>query len=133
MRNILEKTRKRDHDQVKADAQAIYLADGRCQAVAAARAFCWRWRGEYASMVRQLERDLPELLALCALPKHLWRKLPSSSAASSKCGEEPGPWSASSTCSPWTASSTPSSRDSTWNGKTAPSAFLHKQLDDTEN
>jgi transposase-like protein len=73
MRNILEKTRKRDHDQVKADAQAIYLADGRCQAVAAARAFCWR--GEYASMVKQLERDLPELLAFFAFPKHLWRKL----------------------------------------------------------
>lgn len=28
MRNILEKVRKRDYDAVKADAQAIYLADG---------------------------------------------------------------------------------------------------------
>jgi putative transposase len=28
MRNILDKVRKRDHDAVKADAQAIYLADG---------------------------------------------------------------------------------------------------------
>jgi len=36
MRNILEKVRKRDYDAVKADAQAIYLADG---PVAAARAF----------------------------------------------------------------------------------------------
>lgn len=26
-------------------------------------------------MVRQLERDLPELLAFFAFPKHLWRKL----------------------------------------------------------
>src|SRR6266849_10305152 len=32
----------------------------------------------------------------------------------------------------WTASSTPSSRDSTWNGKTAPSGYLHKQLDVTQ-
>ena len=55
----------------------------------------------------------------------------SSSAASSKSGAEPGPWSASSMCNRWTASSTPSSRGSTWNGKTAPSAFLHKQLDVT--
>src|SRR5271166_744212 len=31
----------------------------------------------------------------------------------------------------WTASSTPSSRDSTWNGKPAPSPYLHKQLDIT--
>jgi putative transposase len=74
MRNIREKTRQRDHDAVKADAQAIYLADGRRQAVAAARAFCRRWRSEYASLVRQLERDLPELLAFFAFPKHLWRK-----------------------------------------------------------
>src|SRR6266566_1331208 len=29
-------------------------------------------------------------------------------------------------------SSTPSSRDSTWNGKPAPSTYLHKQLDVTE-
>jgi hypothetical protein len=28
-----------------------------------------------------------------------------------------------------TESSTPSSRDSTWNGKPAPSTYLHKQLD----
>jgi len=75
MRNILEKVRKRDYDAVKVDAQAIYLAKGRRQAVAAARAFCRRWRGEYASMVKQLERDLPELLAFFAFPKHLWRKL----------------------------------------------------------
>src|ERR1700756_3419565 len=32
----------------------------------------------------------------------------------------------------WTASSTPSSRDSTWNGKPAPSTYLHKQLDVTQ-
>ncbi len=31
----------------------------------------------------------------------------------------------------WTASSTPSSRDLTWNGKPAPSTYLHKQLDVT--
>ncbi len=75
MRNILEKVRKRDHDAVKANAQAIYLAEGRRQAVAAARAFCRRWRREYPTMVRQLERDLPELLAFFRFPKHLWRKL----------------------------------------------------------
>ncbi len=75
MRNILEKVRKRDYDAVKVDAQAIYLAKGRRQAEAAARAFCRRWRNEYASVVKQLERDLPELLAFFAFPKHLWRKL----------------------------------------------------------
>jgi putative transposase len=75
MRNILDKVRKRDHDAVKAHAQAIYLADGYRQAQAAARAFCRCWRRDYPSMVRQLERDLPELLAFFRFPKHLWRKL----------------------------------------------------------
>src|ERR1017187_7958355 len=53
MRSILEKVRKRDHDAVKTDAQAIYLAKGRRQAEAAARAFCRRWRTDYPTIVRQ--------------------------------------------------------------------------------
>ena len=75
MRNILGKVRKADYDAVKADAQAIYLADGRSAAQAAARVFCRRWRTAYPRMVRQLEPDLPELLAFFRLPRHLWRKL----------------------------------------------------------
>ena len=75
MRNILDKVRKRDYEAVKADAQAIYLADGLRHARAAARAFCRRWAPDYPSMVRQLERDLPELLAFFAFPQHLRRKL----------------------------------------------------------
>ena len=75
MRNILEKVRKRDYDAVKTHAQAIYLAGSRRQAEAAARSFCRRWRPDYPSLVRQLERDLPELLAFYRFPKHLWRKL----------------------------------------------------------
>lgn len=75
MRNLLDKVRRRDHDAVKADAQAIYLADGRRQAETAARAFCRRWRRDYPTVVRQLERDLPDLLAFFRFPKHLWRKL----------------------------------------------------------
>lgn len=75
MRNILEKVRKRDYDAVKTDAQAIYLASSRRQAEAAARLFCRRWRTDYPTVVKQLERDLAELLAFFALPKHLWRKL----------------------------------------------------------
>ena len=75
MRNILEKVRKCDYDQVKADAQAIYLADGRAAAQAAGRSFCRRWRAAYPRMVRQLETDLPELLSFLRFPRHLWRKL----------------------------------------------------------
>ena len=75
MRNILEKVRKCDYDQVKADAQAIYRADGRAQAQVAARTFARRWRATYPRVVRQLEADLPELLAFFRLPRHLWRSM----------------------------------------------------------
>ena len=75
MRNILEKVKKADFDAVKQDAQAIYLAENRARAEAAFRAFRARWRGKYGPMVRQLERDLPELLSVCAFPAHLRKKL----------------------------------------------------------
>ena len=75
MRNVLEKVRKCDYDQVKADAQAIYQAEDRKQAQAKFRAFRWRWQRHYGSMVRQLEKDLPELLSFFSFPRHLGRKL----------------------------------------------------------
>lgn len=34
-----------------------------------------QWRSRYPAMVRQLERDVPELLHLCALQPHVWRKV----------------------------------------------------------
>jgi putative transposase len=75
MRNILEHVRKRDYDQVKADAQAIYRAEGRREAERAFRAFQVRWQGVYAGMVKRLEDDLPELLSFFSFPRQLWRKL----------------------------------------------------------
>jgi putative transposase len=75
MRNILEKVKKRDHDAVKADAQAIYQADSRSSARQAFARFRKRWNQDYPSIVRQLERDLPQLLAFYSFPKPLWKKL----------------------------------------------------------
>jgi putative transposase len=75
MRNILEKVRKSDYDQVKSDAQAIYLAGSRKEAQAACRCFAARWRKSYPTVVRQLQKDLPELLSFFNFPQHLWRKL----------------------------------------------------------
>ena len=75
MRNILEHVRKRDYDEVKQGAQAIYRAENRRQAEAAFRAFRRRWQPEYGPMVRRLERDLPELLSFFSFPRHLWKKL----------------------------------------------------------
>ena len=47
MRNILEKVRKADYEEVKAGAQAIYLAEGGKPAQAAFRRFRARWRRDY--------------------------------------------------------------------------------------
>ena len=75
MRNILEKARQRDYAEVKAGAQAIYLAESRAQAEAAFRRFRARWQRTYPAVVQRLGRDLPELLSFFAFPRHLWRKL----------------------------------------------------------
>lgn len=75
MRNILEKVRKSDYDEVKSDAQAIYLAGNRKEAQEACRRFAARWRKSYPTVVRQLQKDLPELLSFFHFPQHLWRKL----------------------------------------------------------
>ena len=75
MRNILEKARKCDYDEVKAGAQAIYRAENRAQAEAAFRRFRARWRGRYPGVVKRLGQDLPELLSFFAFPRHLWKKL----------------------------------------------------------
>ena len=43
MRNILEKARKRDYDELKAGAQAVYLAKSAREAQAVFRCFRKRW------------------------------------------------------------------------------------------
>ncbi|MGH9400565.1 MAG: IS256 family transposase [Terriglobia bacterium] len=75
MRNILEHVRKRDYELVKQEAQAIYRAEDVRQAQQAFRVFKAHWQSVYPAVVKQLERDLPELLAFYRLPPHLWRKL----------------------------------------------------------
>jgi transposase-like protein len=47
----------------------------RTEAGAAFEAFRQRWRKEYPAMVKQLEKDLPELLSFFSFPQHLWRKV----------------------------------------------------------
>jgi len=75
LRNILEKVRKGNYDAVKQDAQTIYRAESRRLAETAFRDFRRRWQRQYGPMVRQLERDLPELLSFFRFPRHLWKKL----------------------------------------------------------
>ena len=35
----------------------------------------YEWQTEYPTLVRQLEKDLPQLLAFFNFPKHLWKQL----------------------------------------------------------
>ena len=80
MRNLLERVKRRDEKEVKAEAQKIYLAKNAAAARRAFERFRFHWRSRYPAMVRQLERDLPELLHFFALPTHLWRKLRTTNA-----------------------------------------------------
>ena len=80
MRNLLERVKKREQAKVKAAAQRIYLAKDRAAARHAFLRFKLRWRTAYPGMVKQLERDLPELLNFYSFPKSLWRKLRTTNA-----------------------------------------------------
>ena len=75
MRNLCEAVRRRDHDQVKHEAQKIYQAASLAEAQRAFARFKWNWQRAYPALVRRLERDLPELLTFFRFPRHLWRKL----------------------------------------------------------
>jgi putative transposase len=67
--------RRRDHAEIKADAQAIYRTASRAEAEHQAQAFARRWRAPYPRLVARLLQDLPELLAFFSCPRGLWRKL----------------------------------------------------------
>jgi putative transposase len=75
MRNITEKARKCDREELKQAAQAIYLAEDRRQARNAFRQLKLRWQRQYPTVVQQLEKDLPELLSIFNFPKQLRRRL----------------------------------------------------------
>lgn len=75
MRNILDKVRRKDLEAVKVDAQAIYRARNRNAARDAFARFKRRWAKHYPAMVKQLEKDLPDLLAFFSFHSTLWRKL----------------------------------------------------------
>jgi putative transposase len=80
MRNICAAVRRRDHDQVKRDAQKIYLAPSLAEARRAFRAFQHHWQKIYPRVVKSLQKDLPDLLNFYPFPRHLWKKLRTTNA-----------------------------------------------------
>ena len=115
-------------------AQAIYRAESRKQAQQAFQQFRLRWQSAYGSMVKQLEKDLPELLNFFDCPKPVWKKVRTTNLIE-RCFVEGdaahGRWWFSLTLVVLTESSMPSFRDLIMSGKTAPLSFLHTQLDVT--
>jgi putative transposase len=75
MRNIVQRVKKADQEEVKRSAQAIYLADGIKEARLRVKEFRMRWVKQYPAMVKQLEKDLPDLLSFMSFPKNQWIKL----------------------------------------------------------
>lgn len=75
MRNIVQRVKKADQQEAKRSAQAIYLADGIKEARLRVKEFRMRWVKQYPALVKQLEKDLPELLSFMSFPKNQWIKL----------------------------------------------------------
>jgi transposase-like protein len=75
MRNILEKVRKSDYEEVKAGRRPFIWPKGGGKPKPLFAASAPRWRREYGDLMRRLEQDLPELLSFVAFPRHLWSKL----------------------------------------------------------
>ncbi len=72
LRNVTEKVRRVDREQVLAGAQAIYLAPHRTEAVSAFRAWKVRWEQRYPNAVACLAQDLDALLVCMDYPLE-WR------------------------------------------------------------
>jgi putative transposase len=72
-RNILDKVRKKDWDEVKSDLHAISHAKTVVKARHAARGFADTWAKTYPRAVKCLRDDLDELLTFFHFSDHKWR------------------------------------------------------------
>ncbi len=134
MRNILERVRRRDYAEVKIGAQAIYLAESRAHAEAAFRRFRARWLPDYGPRCAAWSAIFPNCCRCSLFPASMaetahhqcYRALLRGSAASNPAH---GVLCKRAKRGPNHLLHLP--RDSTWNGKPAPSRYLHKQLDVT--
>lgn len=75
MRNILNKVKKKDLNEVKRDLQKIYRAKGEKSARSGARRFADRWDKSYPEAVKCLKKDLDELLTFFKFKEEPVRKM----------------------------------------------------------
>jgi transposase-like protein len=74
IRNILDKSKKKDRESMKADLHKIIYAENKTQARKAARRFADQWESIYPKAVRCLRDDLDDLLSFFMFKAQKWRK-----------------------------------------------------------
>lgn len=74
MRNITDKVKKKDRDEVKKGLHKIYNAKDVSKAKHHARRWADRWEGIYPQAVECLRKDMDELLAFFRFKDETWRK-----------------------------------------------------------
>jgi transposase-like protein len=74
MRNLTDKVRKSDRNEVKRSLQKIYLAKNIVKARAAASRCARRWREKYPKVVSSLQQDLEDLLTFFVFKDEKWRR-----------------------------------------------------------
>jgi len=74
IRNITDKVRKKDREEVKKGLRKIYNAENVTKARNAARQWADRWKDDYPKAVKCLRNDLDELLTCFRFENHEWRK-----------------------------------------------------------
>lgn len=80
LRNVTDKVRKKDQNDVLRGAQKIYLAKNRSRALNAFKKWKDKWESDYPAAVRCLEKDLDELLSFFDYPKEHWIKIRTTNA-----------------------------------------------------
>jgi transposase-like protein len=85
LRNVLDKTRKRDRDQVKRDLHRVMHAPTLPKARSAAGCFRDKWASVYPEAVACLRADLDDLFTHYRFAKPEWRKAARSTNAIERC------------------------------------------------
>jgi putative transposase len=75
LRNVSDKLRKRDQEQCIKEAQSIYSANNRSEALQEFRSWVKKWRPISPDAVKCLEKDMEELLNFFMCPKEMRKKL----------------------------------------------------------
>jgi transposase-like protein len=73
IRNILDKSKKKDRESMKTDLHKIIYAENKTQARKAARRFADKWERIYPKAVRCLRDDLDDLLSFFMFKTQRWR------------------------------------------------------------